>query len=81
MIELAAGGGSPAEAATGPLNGKGSIHEKGNTAAPRWLPLLVDAHGGRIEVQSAPGQGACFSVLLPMTMIGQPSASRGRFTN
>jgi signal transduction histidine kinase len=27
---------------------------------------IVDAHGGRIEVQSKPGQGACFSVYLPV---------------
>jgi signal transduction histidine kinase len=27
---------------------------------------IVDAHGGRIEVQSWPGQGACFSVYLPV---------------
>lgn len=27
---------------------------------------LVDAHSGRIEVDSVPGQGACFSVRLPL---------------
>jgi len=27
---------------------------------------LVDAHSGRIEVDSLPGQGACFSVRLPL---------------
>jgi len=26
---------------------------------------VVEAHGGRVEVDSAPGQGACFSVSLP----------------
>lgn len=27
---------------------------------------LVDAHEGRIEVESAPGSGACFRVFLPL---------------
>jgi PAS domain S-box-containing protein len=27
---------------------------------------LVEAHGGQVEAESIPGQGACFSVLLPM---------------
>lgn len=28
---------------------------------------LVSAHAGRIDVESRPGEGACFSVLLPMS--------------
>ena len=28
---------------------------------------LVEAHGGRVEAESLPGQGACFSVFLPVT--------------
>jgi signal transduction histidine kinase len=28
---------------------------------------IVEAHKGRIEVQSKPGQGSCFCVILPMT--------------
>lgn len=27
---------------------------------------LIEAHGGRVEVDSAPGRGACFSVYLPI---------------
>ena len=30
------------------------------------VKALVEAHGGHIEVQSAPGQGTCFSVFLPI---------------
>jgi len=28
---------------------------------------IVETHGGSIRVQSAPGQGACFTVELPIT--------------
>ncbi len=28
---------------------------------------IIDAHGGRIEVQSAEGKGTCFTVFLPIT--------------
>lgn len=30
---------------------------------------IVEAHGGRIEVKSAPGQGACFYVFLPLAFL------------
>ena len=34
-------------------------------AIARWL---VDAQGGRIEVESAPGRGSVFRVLLPLSV-------------
>lgn len=30
------------------------------------VKALVEEHGGQVQVESAPGQGACFSVLLPI---------------
>jgi len=35
------------------------------------VKALVEAHGGRIEVRSAPGQGACFSVILSVAQTDQ----------
>jgi signal transduction histidine kinase len=31
---------------------------------------LVEAHGGSIHVQSTPGEGACFTVELPLMQLG-----------
>ena len=41
------------------------------------LPIakrIAEAHGGRIDVQTAPGQGAAFRVFLPLERRGTPSA-------
>ncbi len=44
------------------------------TATARGLGLglslvkaLAEAHGGRVEVQSLPGKGSCFRLLLPVS--------------
>jgi signal transduction histidine kinase len=36
-----------------------------------WLvKTFVEMHGGRVEVSTAPGQGATFSFLLPLRVVG-----------
>jgi signal transduction histidine kinase len=35
---------------------------------------LVEAHGGHVTIQSTPGQGACFSIFLPVASLSVRAA-------
>jgi signal transduction histidine kinase len=36
------------------------------------VKALIEAHGGQVTVESASGQGSCFSVLLPVAALAAP---------
>jgi signal transduction histidine kinase len=43
----------------------GALRARGSGLGLAFCRMVVEAHGGRVWVQSAPGQGAAFHVLLP----------------
>jgi signal transduction histidine kinase len=54
---------------------KGLVHDvKGSGLGLALVKHIVDGHGGRITVDSRPGQGSRFSIFLPL---GETSESRG----
>jgi signal transduction histidine kinase len=56
-----------------------SPHQREGTGLGLFIvKVLVEAHGGRVEVNSTPGRGSCFSVFLPIVLTSREDVNTER---
>jgi signal transduction histidine kinase len=49
-----------------------TITRRGAGLGLTLVQQIVESHGGRVEVESVPGQGSTFRLLFPRDLAGQP---------
>ncbi|MYS81459.1 ATP-binding protein [Embleya scabrispora] len=54
------------------MRGRGTGTGAGLGLGPAIARSLAQAHGGRLELRTAPGEGATFRLILP-AHVGEPS--------
>ncbi len=55
------------------VRGTGHHREDGSGLGLSIVRAIAEAHGGRVLLHSAPGQGATFTILLPLVGLAEPS--------
>jgi signal transduction histidine kinase len=62
------------------VGSKETLPEEGHGLGLAIVKSVVEAHGGRVGVQSVEGQGATFTIVLPLTPPAAPSENSTNFS-
>ena len=64
--------GGSSSASTGPTNAR-ARNVRGSGIGLALVKHIAEAHGGRVEVESAPGRGSTFTVYVPVAPLVTPA--------